>query len=93
MLGSYDPNTYFILDGNLFVYGANNEYLGYLRRGSHFSSVYNGYDFESKRLANIFATKFCIIGVLSEENLFKMSKAFPDWYSYFTELNSIFMKI
>jgi hypothetical protein len=30
-LGAYDKNTYFVLDGVLYMYGANDEYIGYLR--------------------------------------------------------------
>ena len=91
MLGAYDLNTYFVLDGLLYMYGANDEYIGYLRRGSHISNVCTN-NFEYKRLSNIFTTKFCVLGVLSQENLIKMSEAYPEWFTYFTELNKIIMK-
>lgn len=91
MVGTYDPNTYIVLDGTLYMYGANDEYIGYLRRGSHISNVCVN-NFEYKRLSNIFTTKFCIIGVLSQDGLLQMSEAYPEWFTYFAELNRVMMK-
>jgi len=40
--GQHDTNFYFVLEGNLLVYGMDCEYLGFLKPGSHIYTDYEG---------------------------------------------------
>ena len=80
-VGSWGSNTYIIMDGEAAMYGINNELLGIMKSGSHFSndlpSKMN--NFEKKRLVHIMARTLTIVGVLKRSDILFLYEAFPEF--------------
>ena len=87
--GTYSTNTYVILDGEACVFGLNNEMIGIMRNGCHFSND-TKHVFENKRLCHIVAKQITTVGIIERENLELLYEAYPEWKIKLTRLNELF---
>jgi len=64
-VGSHGTNSYIILDGEAAVFGINNELLGIMKSGCHFSNTISAeQNYGNKRIVHIVARTLTIVGVL-----------------------------
>ena len=80
--GSYGKNLYIILEGEAIVFGMNNDIIGIMRNGCHFSNELGPKvieDFNGKRIVHIVAKSLTIVGVLPKEDLDILFQAYPYW--------------
>ena len=69
--GSYGDNIYIILDGEALVFGMNNDLIGIMRSGTHFSNKLGSKikeDFNGKRIFHIVAKQLTVVGIISKED-------------------------
>jgi len=92
-VGSYGTNLYIMLDGEAAAFGINNELLGFMKSGSHFSNDIGGPNFQNKRIVHLIARSLIIVGVLRHEDLETLYEAYPDWKEKVQTLNGIIHKV
>lgn len=70
-VGSYGTNTYLLLDGEAAMFGINNELMGILKSGCHYSSDVpkNFNNFGKKRIIHLIARTLTIVGVFKKNDI------------------------
>lgn len=80
--GTYSKNTYILLDGECVVYGMNDDVVGYMRPGAHYSNNLPEGSIEIldyKRPINIITKTICKIGILKVEKLNILYDVYPEF--------------
>lgn len=90
ILGTFSESTYFLLDGTLQMYGAHNQYIGFMKPGSYFS---NSSSFNYKSLAYIFSEDISVVGVLKPESVQMLKQAYEKWFAYYQQMSHTKLKI
>jgi len=70
-VGSWGSTTYLLLDGEAAILGINNELMGILKSGCHYSSDLpkKGNNFGKKRIVHVIARSLSIVGVLKKQDI------------------------
>lgn len=90
-VGSYGSNTYLILDGEAAIFGINNELMGILKSGCHYSSDVPKQlnNFGKKRIVHVIARTLTIVGVFKKQDIEYLYRCYPEWETKMKLLNCI----
>ncbi len=79
--GSYGKSLYIVLEGEAYMVGMDNQILGIMVRGAHFSNdlLPEVGNFEKKRTLHIVTKKQCIVGAIHKKDLKLLYEAYPAW--------------
>ena len=88
--GSSSMNTYFFLEGEAIILGLNEEFIGYIKSGGHYSNDLedgNELIFDYKRPFHIVSKGITKVGILNNEKLKDLYIAFPKFKETLRTLN------
>jgi len=94
-IGEMGSDTFIILDGEVTMYGIDNECLGVLKSGSHISNILRDNMHPSlckKRVAHLVVKQFAVVGVLAAEDAKTLGMAYPSWHQKFILTNEFLFK-
>ena len=75
------------------MFGINNELLGIMKSGCHFSNTIEGSNYNNKRIVHIVARTLTIVGVLQQKDLNLLFDAYPSWKQRILMVNGFMHKI
>ncbi|CAI2367548.1 unnamed protein product [Moneuplotes crassus] len=91
--GSSSMNTYFLLEGEAIIIGLNEEFIGYMKTGGHYSNDLdddNENTFDYKRPFHIVSKGISKVGILNRSKLYDLYIAFPRFKETLRDLNTNF---
>ena len=91
--GSHSRNTYIMMEGEAGVFSFRDEFISFMKTGSHYSNDLDSDDedtFQYKRPVHIVSKGTSIVGVLTIEMLNELYLAYPDFKCIMRSLNRHF---
>ena len=88
-IGGRGINSLIILDGEALVFGINQEFIGFLKPGAHFSN-HRQLSYNDKHIANVVANSLMVVGYLGEDEVQLLQDTYPEWFEKFRKLNDLF---
>ena len=92
--GSTSRNTYIFVEGEAIVLGLNEEFMAIIRSGGHYSNDLEPGDeeiFDYKRPLHIVSAGISIVGILNQNQLYKLYIAYPEFQEKLRILNKQFV--
>jgi hypothetical protein len=90
-VGSWGSTIYLVLDGEAAILGINNELMGLLKSGCHYSSDIpkKEHHYGRKRIVHLIAKTLTIVGVFKKQDIEYLYKCYPEWEKRMKLLNII----
>ena len=91
--GSYSRNTYIMLEGEAGIFSFHDDFISFMRTGSHYSNDLDSDDedtFQYKRPVHIISKGTSIVGVLTLDMLNELYLAYPDFKDIMRSSNRYF---